>query len=387
MGEGSKMGRTRIAAVVVALLLPLGCLQARTPAVRSRARSHAMIRSVNRSRLHYAHHVAHSRRPYHHRYVAEAFANPSRGDLTQYDDPIVRQAAVKALGHVNGSVLAIDPSNGRILTIVNQKMALSPGYEPCSTIKPVIAVAALQKGLIGPQSMLPVGGRQYMDLTEALAHSNNAFFEQLGTRLGFDTVRDYAEEFGLGERAGLNVAGEVPGSLAVEPPARGGVARMSSFGSGIRITPLQLVSVAAAVANGGTLYYLQYAHQGTDFTPRVKRELDIAPLLPDLREGMLAAVLYGTARRSFDPEGEQALGKTGTCDDETQGGRIGWFVSYADQANPHIAMVVLLRGYTRAVNGPRAAGIAGEVYRSLREQNYFHDDLPVESAPAIAPGE
>jgi penicillin-binding protein 2 len=377
------MGRRKIAAAIVALLLQLCFLQGSFAAAHTRAHTHAMIRSVSRSRLHYARRASigyrNSRAAVVHtpgHYIADPFADPSLGDLTQNDDPMVRDAAVKALGHLNGSVLAVDPSNGRILTIVNQKMALSPGYEPCSTIKPVIAVAALQKGLIGPQSMLPVGGRQYMDLTEALAHSNNSFFEQLGTRLGFDTVHDYAQEFGFGERAALDMPGEMPGSVAAEPPARGGVARMSSFGSGIRITPLQLVSMAAAVANGGTLYYLQYAHSGAKFSPRVKRELDIASLLPDLREGMLAAVLYGTAKTSFDPEGEQSLGKTGTCNDETQGGRLGWFVSYADQVNPHFAMVVLLRGNSRAVSGPRAAGIAGLVYRSLHEQNYFHDDEP-----------
>ena len=64
------------------------------------------------------------------------------------DDPVVRQAAVKALGRYNGAVVAIDPTNGRILSIVNQKLAFSTGFKPCSTIKPVIAVAALQEGIV-----------------------------------------------------------------------------------------------------------------------------------------------------------------------------------------------------------------------------------------------
>ena len=157
------------------------------------------------------------------------------------------------------------------------------------------------------------------------------------------------------------------------PPVHGGVARMSSFGEGIQITPLQLVSLAAAFANGGTLYYLQYPRTPDEiqaFAPRVKRDLNIASALPEIREGMLAAVLYGTAKRSFDVGGdEMPLGKTGTCNDPTS--KVGWFVTYADEAHPKIALAVLLRGNTRSVKGPMAAVVAGRIYRKLREQNYF----------------
>jgi cell division protein FtsI/penicillin-binding protein 2 len=149
---------------------------------------------------------------------------------------------------------------------------------------------------------------------------------------------------------------------------------MSSFGEGIRLTPLQLASLVATLANGGTQYYLQYPRteqERTSFQPRVRQQLDIAPLLPDLREGMLAAVMYGTAKQSYDPDGEQALGKTGTCNDEALGGRLGWFVSYADQAHPKIVLVVLIRGGSRSVSGPHASEIAGRIYHGLRERNYF----------------
>jgi len=179
---------------------------------------------------------------------------------------------------------------------------------------------------------------------------------------------------GIGARAGYNIPEEQPGTIPSRPPIYGGVARMSSFGEGIRITPLQLASLVSLLANGGTQYYLQYPRSTTDvqsFQPKIRRQLDIAPLLPDLREGMLAAVMYGTAKQSYDPDGEQALGKTGTCNDETMGGRIGWFVSYADQAHPKIVLVVLIRGGGRSTNGPHASEIAGRIYRGLRERNYF----------------
>ena len=140
---------------------------------------------------------------------------------------------------------------------------------------------------------------------------------------------------GLGELTGYDLPEEQPGALPSEPPKYGGVARMSSFGQGIQITPFQLASLVSTLANGGTIYYLQYPRSPEaiqNFEPRVKRKLDIEALLPDIRDGMLAAVLYGTARRSYEGEGEQPLGKTGTCSDSES--RVGWFVSYADQQHP-----------------------------------------------------
>src|SRR5215475_8010885 len=315
-----------------------------------------------------------SKRSSRHRYVPrEKAVDPTLGDIAEFDDPIVRSAAVEALGRYNGSVVAVDPNNGRILTVVNQRLAYSDGAIPCSTIKPTIAVAALEENVITRDTMLKVGRRKYMNLTEAMAHSNNEFFEALGTRMGFETVSRYARLLGIGELAGYGLENEHPGAFPSEPPAHGGVARMSSFGEGIQVTPFQLASLAAAFANGGTLYYLQYPKPGTElsaFEPRVKRELNIGPLLPELREGMLAAVLYGTGKRSYDSGGDELpLGKTGTCSDQTS--HVGWFLSYADELHPRIALAVLIRGRSSHIKGPLAAGVAGHIYRRLREQNYF----------------
>ncbi|HUJ30911.1 MAG TPA: penicillin-binding transpeptidase domain-containing protein [Candidatus Acidoferrum sp.] len=321
--------------------------------------------------------AAHSR-TYRSRRAVRYF-DPAKYDASNSDDPVVRELAIAALGHEQGAVVAVDPSSGRILTIVDQKMAFSAGFEPCSTIKPVIALAGLQEGAITRDTMINVGRRRYMDLTEAMAHSNNKYFEEVGTRLGFDTVHKYASLVGLGQRVGYDIPEEQPGSLPVAPPRYGGVARMSSFGEGIRITPFQLAALVSALANGGTMYYLQYPRTEDDkqsFQPRVRQQLDVASLLPDIREGMLAAVLYGTARRSYDPYGEQALGKTGTCNDENVGGRLGWFVSYADQEHPKIVIVVLLHGGGRITSGPHASAIAGRIYRGLYQRNYFVDAEP-----------
>src|SRR5260221_1761306 len=207
---------------------------------------------------------------------------PELGDFSKFDDPIVRGAAVDALGKYNGSVGAVEPTTGRILAVVNQKMAYSAGAIPCSTIKPTIALAALEENVITRDTMLKVGRRKYMNLTEAMAHSNNVFFEQLGQRMGFETVSKYGRLLGLGELAGYNLTDEQPGAFPIAPPHKGGDARMSSFGEGIQVTPFQLASLAAAFANGGRLYYLQYSPSGHPcqlaslFEPRINRELTIA---------------------------------------------------------------------------------------------------------------
>src|ERR1700726_2841229 len=238
-----ELGKTILAGMLV------GSLAMPVPAAEAAAITAAKssVKSASRKRL----------APSRYRGYAPTYADSISADDPAYDDPIVRQAVVDALGRYNGSVVAVDPNTGRILTVVNQKIAFSDGYIPCSTIKPTVALAALQENVITRDTMLKVRGRKYMNLTEALAHSNNEFFEQLGVRMGFDTVSKYARLLGLGELAGYNLPEEHPGSFPMAPPVHGGVARMSSFGEGIQITPLPLVSLAAAFANGGTLYYLQ----------------------------------------------------------------------------------------------------------------------------------
>jgi len=306
------------------------------------------------------------------RRAATPLVDSTVGDVATFDDPVVRQAAIRALGRYYGSVVAIDSTNGRILTIVNQKLAFSAGFKPCSTIKPFVAVAALQEGFVTRDTKIRVGRRKTLNLTEAMAHSNNAYFEELGRRMGFETVSTYERTMGLGELAGYEIPEEQPGTVPEEPPKRGGVARMSSFGEGIQMTPLQLGALVSAVANGGTLYYLQYPRSEEDkenFEPRIKRTLDIQGLLPDLRDGMHAAVLRGTARRSNMSDSEQAAGKTGSCSDD--GSRLGWFVSYVDQPDLKLVLVILMRGHAHADRGPMAAGIAGRIYHQLHAEEYY----------------
>jgi membrane carboxypeptidase/penicillin-binding protein len=309
------------------------------------------------------------------RFTASSFASGDifSEDVTAGEDPVVRQAAIDALDGMNGTAVVIDPANGRILAMVNQKLALSPGAEPCSTIKITVAMAALSEGLVTRDTPVQLAGFR-MNMTEALAHSNNLYFEELGRELGFDRVRHYANQFGLGELAGYNIPGEHLGVYPDHelPASEGGVGRMCSFGQGVSLTPLQLGAYVAALANGGTLYYLQHPTtlgEAAALQPKIKRTLDIARYVPDLQDGMAGAVEYGTARRLRASFTElPVFGKTGTCSDK--GTRFGWFASYSDSPQGSLVTVFFLEG-GRPTFGPRAAELTGAFYKNLWDRNYF----------------
>jgi membrane carboxypeptidase/penicillin-binding protein len=342
------------------------------------------------------HHAVLTRR--HHHYYGEHFTASSfakgdifEGDVTAGEDPLVRQAAIDALGDMNGTAVVIDPSNGRILAMVNQKLALSPGAEPCSTIKLSVALAALSEGLVTRDTPVQLAGFR-MNMTDAIAKSNNLYFEELGRELGFERVRHYATQFGLGELAGYHIEGEQLGAYPTEaiPTSEGGVGRMCSFGQGVSMTPLQLGAFVASLANGGTLYYLQHptsAEEVANFQPKVKRTLDIARFVPDLQDGMAGAVEYGTARSLRVNFHElPVFGKTGTCSDK--GTRFGWFASFSDSPQGSLVTVFFLEG-GRPVFGPRAAELTGLFYRSLWDRNYFTPGGPTpvqaQNSPSSAP--
>lgn len=312
------------------------------------------------------------------------FADSTDGDWADGEDQQVRKAAVDALGPYNGTVAVVDPYNGRVLTLVNQKLALKSGFQPCSTIKVVAALAALSEGIIDKDTVMR-WGRKKLNLTQALAKSDNPYFAVLGEKLGFDRVSYYARLFGLGERAGLGIEGEQPGILPAKVPDAG-LGMMTSFGSGISLTPLELAAMLSAIANGGTLYYLQHPRspeEVANYIPRVKRHLDIQPWIPEVRPGMSGAVEFGTARRAGIQYSEPILGKTGTCTDQRTPTHLGWFGSFNDAGRNKLVVVVLLTG-GRPVNGPVASGIAGAVYRNLNSQDYFAQARPASPATLVA---
>ncbi len=323
--------------------------------------------------------VAPSRHRYVEQFTADSFTNSTQGagDNTVGEDPVVRQAAIQALGNMYGTVVAINPDTGRILAMVNQKLALSSGAEPCSTIKISVSLAALSEGIVHNDTPVNLGGNYSVNMNYALARSVNAYFEVLGRRMGFEKVRHYANQFGLGELAGYDIPDEHLGVYPSQPlpDSKGGVGRMCSFGEGVSMTPLQLGALVSAIANGGTLYYLQHPTTPqtiADFHPRIKRMLNIKNLIPEIQPGMAGAVAanYGTARSlrtSFNQF--PVMGKTGTCSND--GTRFGWFASYANSPQyGRIVTVFFLEG-GRATFGPKAAELTGYFYKNLWDSSYF----------------
>jgi penicillin-binding protein 2 len=404
IAKGPRIARLIVAFIVFTSLLlivdtgwaatigtrPVTSRRSRSVAENQRARRH--MRHLARSRKVRSRTVASlRRRHYYERFYTSSFSKDiSDGDVIAGEDPVVRQAAIDALGNMNGTLIAIEPTSGRVLTMVNQKLALSSGAQPCSTIKVSVALAALREGIITKETQVRLGGRSRMNLTLALAHSNNAYFEALGRQLGFEKVAHYAHTYGLGELAGYHIKGETPGVYPVEEISAklGGVGKMCSFGEGISMTPLQLGSLVTAIANGGTMYYLQHpttAAEVANFQPMVKRHLDIAGMIPEISDGMAGAVSYGTARRllaNFNEE--EVLGKTGTC--SHAGTRFGWFASYANTSYGRVVVVVFLQG-GRPTFGPKAAEIAGRMYRNLYDHDFFmaRPVPPVELRKASTP--
>ena len=318
--------------------------------------------------------------------------DPGAGDDIAGEDLAIRQSALSALGTLNGSVVVVDPNTGRILSIVNQKLALTGAFTPCSTFKTVVATAGLEEGIISPETRLRAEprflsyfGTTRINVAQALAESSNEFFAKVGQMLGFPRVTEWAKRFGLGERAGLDIPGESPGVFPAAPPRVGGVGLLTSFGEDIEMTPLQLASIVSAIANGGTLYYLQYPRtpaEIADFQPRVRRELTkAAPYLPDVKQGMAASVLYGTSRLAFQPD-EQIFGKTGTCSEN--GTHLRWFASFSSEQKPDRVVVVLLRG-EGSMFGLHAPEIAGKVYREMianaKADNQARNLVPASTLP------
>ena len=284
-------------------------------------------------------------------------------DNTIGEDLEVRKAAVEALGYHAGTVVVMDPKTGRVYTVVNQDWALRRGFKPCSTIKLVTGVAGLCEKVIASIETVSDGDRYRIDLTDALAYSNNSYFQSVGGQVGFEKMVSYARELGLGEKTGINYVNEYSGKV---PLFKSGYAvnHMSSHGDDFEVTAIQLATLVSAMSNGGKLlmpHLPRTVDENARFKTELRRKINIdSDTWKRMVPGMIGAVNYGSGKKAYRPE-QTVAGKTGTC--IGQGAWLGLFTSYAPVANPRLAVVVITRGTDAHKHLP--AAIAGNIYRAL----------------------
>lgn len=320
-----------------------------------------------------------------------------------------REGAIVAMGVNSGAILAlvstpafdpnlfargITPEEWRALVRdrlhpLNNK-AIQGQYPPGSTFKIVLAIAALEEGVIQPETRIfdpgyyAVGNRTFrdwkkeghgwVDLHKAIVESCDVYFYQLGQRLGVDRIAKYARLLGLGDKTGIALDDEKSGLIPDSEwkrkrfgqPWFPGETPSAAIGQGyVSVTPLQMANLMAAVANGGTLYRPWFVRKvesldGTvvvDYGPEKLRSLALKEsTLKYIRNALRDVVNSGsgTGDRARSNLVEIA-GKTGTAQvAEMRGGFVkseqlayairdhAWFVAYAPAENPEIAVATLV---------------------------------------------
>jgi membrane peptidoglycan carboxypeptidase len=297
-------------------------------------------------------------------------------DDTSGEDPEIRAAVVNALQGRSGTAVVMDPSSGRVYSVVNQQMALGSPVKPCSTVKMIVGLAALHEGVFDPNQDVQLSTRYSMNLTDALARSNNPVFQVLGRMLGYERVIKYALDFGFGSKTGINYRSESDGFLPDEGEQETG--HMSSHGDGFGVTAIQLAAFTGAIANGGNLYtprVVRTPEEARNFVPELKRKIVMSTEdRMRMLAGMMGAVNYGTAKLAYNTLG-QVAGKTGTCTGNRD--RLGLFTSFSSVDNPRLVVTVITTGSTEA--GRRAAEIAGRIYSAVSPR-FFRERLATPAA-------
>ena len=291
----------------------------------------------------------------------ETIAN-IQNDKTDGEDLAIRRAAVNALGSHAGTIVVMEAQTGKIVTIVNQDWAIRDGFKPCSTIKLVTAVGGINENVINEEGGIG-NSTSGMKLNDALAFSNNGYFQRVGSNLGTTKMIAYAKSLGLGEPTGINAEAETAGKL----PYGNNNARIYSHGDDFEVTPLQLAVMVSAISNGGKKVVPQIPHpriEKTAFKTHLGEQVNVPQRnVEGVLPGMVGAAEYGTARRGVDSSMGVA-GKTGSC--IGKGSWVGLFASVAPVEDPKYSVVVITRGQSE--RGKYAAAIAGKIYQALRPQ-------------------
>jgi len=340
-------------------------------------------------------------------------------DLVLTIDAELQQYAEKLLGNRKGAIVAIDPNNGEVLTLVSKpdfdlnyfSGKLSPQiwamlntdpdkplfdratqtrYPPGSTYKMVSALASLQEGIMKTNSTIPcegsftygdrvfhgVGGGGNVNFVNAITRSNDVFFYKLVLKIGLDNWSKYGKIFGFGDKTGIDIPEEGRGLLPsteyynrVYGPTGWTQGYVVSLGIGqgeLGVTPLQMACYCASIANSGTYFqphlvkFLKNPNTGELIPVNFKRrELPIDGKYFDLiHKGMYNVVNGGGTAAAIRTSQVEIAGKTGTAQNP-HGKDHSWFICFAPYDNPKIAICVLVEnaGWGAAVAAPIAQRI------------------------------
>jgi penicillin-binding protein 2 len=351
-------------------------------------------------------------------------------------DTGLQLAMEQAFGERTGCGAALDPRTGEILALVSRpafdpndfstgidpsgwahltgdpatpliNRAIQGQYSPGSLFKIIMATAALEEGIITPETTLHCGGQITLygnvfhchraqghggiSLRRALAESCNVFFFQVGVKLAIGRIAQYARKFGLGTATGLDLPNEMEGLVpdpewkqrATGKPWYAGETVSVAIGQGqLKVTPLQMACVAACVANGGRLPrpHIVRAIGGVAQPVAPLRDAGFKPeTMAAVRDGMWAVVNEnGTGARAQIP-GYNVCGKTGTAQvvaherlvragkkEEMQ--PHGWFIGFAPRDNPRVAFAFLVE------HGGSGSGAAAPVAQAFLKRFFGTED-------------
>jgi len=345
-------------------------------------------------------------------------------DLSLTIDLAVQNAVERELAAVverekasGGAIVVLDPKDGAVLAIASsptydparvgsadaealRNRAISWTYEPGSTMKAITVAAALDKGVITPTTSYQdvgyavIGGRKLCNaqckvygpttVTQILSRSQNAGAVFVASKLGAADLNAYLKSFGFGQRTGVDLSAETGGivrPLAEWYPVDLGTI---SFGQGLSVTPLQLASAYAAIANGGTLYrpYVVASRRDADgehrTAPAAVRRVISPQTSATLRSMLTATVDQGIANAAA-LRGYSVAGKTGTAQIPSDDGSyvddayISSFAGFVPAEDPQLVVVVVLERPQSKLLGTLPAmaafkGIATDALRYARVQ-------------------
>jgi cell division protein FtsI (penicillin-binding protein 3) len=349
--------------------------------------------------------------------VGEQTPTPGHA-LTLTVDEMIQYIAEKELEEAvthsrakSGTIIVMEPQTGAILAMAvsprfdpNVVTALTPDrwrnraltdtYEPGSTMKAIVAAAALEEKVMTPGSMVFGENGQmvvanttihdhdklgWMTFSEVIQKSSNIGAAKTGMALGDQRLYRYLQAFGFGQRTEIDLPGEVSGLL--KAPKEWGRRSLASISMGqeVGVTPLQMVSAVAALANGGVMMKPYVVSEVRDqkgrvlkeVLPQVKRRVvspETARVMTTMLEGV---VTNGTGTKAAIP-GFRVAGKTGTAQkvDSRTGAYsstqfVGSFVGYVPAESPRLAMIVVLD----EPQGESWGGVvAAPVFRRVGEQ-------------------